>query len=116
MGLPIDDPNGRTWPDVVKPTERVGRSILLYYIPPQLTRRPLTPILRASVGERRGIEVVKKNATPTRSFGFTRSGHNRNSLCFSIRPMRATFQTVMLTAFQPGDGDAGSLGSIGGKP
>ena len=35
MGLPIDDPNGRTWPDVVKPTERVGRSILLYYIPPQ---------------------------------------------------------------------------------
>jgi hypothetical protein len=35
MGLPVDDPNGRTWPDVVKPTERVGRSILLYYVPPQ---------------------------------------------------------------------------------
>ncbi len=35
MGLPSDDPNGSTWPDVVKPTERVGRSILLYYVPPQ---------------------------------------------------------------------------------
>jgi len=35
MGLPLDDPNGTTWPDVVKPTERVGRSILLYYVPPQ---------------------------------------------------------------------------------
>ena len=35
MGLPVDDPNGRTWPDVVKPAERVGRSILLYYVPPQ---------------------------------------------------------------------------------
>jgi hypothetical protein len=35
MGLAINDPNERTWPDVVKPTERVGRSILLYYVPPQ---------------------------------------------------------------------------------
>ena len=39
MGLPVDDPNGTTWPDVVKPTERVGRSILLYYVPPQATGR-----------------------------------------------------------------------------
>jgi hypothetical protein len=35
MGLPLDDRNDQTWPDVVKPTERVGRSILLYYVPPQ---------------------------------------------------------------------------------
>jgi hypothetical protein len=35
MGLPLDDPNGRTWPDILRPTERVGRSILLYYVAPQ---------------------------------------------------------------------------------
>ena len=35
MGLPLNDRNDQTWPDVVKPTERVGRSILLYYVPPQ---------------------------------------------------------------------------------
>jgi Dolichyl-phosphate-mannose-protein mannosyltransferase len=35
MGLIFDHPGERTWPDFVKPTERVGRSILLYYVPPQ---------------------------------------------------------------------------------
>ena len=35
MGLPLKARDGTTWPDVVKPTERVGRSILLYYVPPQ---------------------------------------------------------------------------------
>jgi hypothetical protein len=35
MGLMSDHPGERTWPDFVKPTERVGRSILLYYVPPQ---------------------------------------------------------------------------------
>jgi hypothetical protein len=34
MGL-VASPEERTWPDFVKPNERVGRSILLYYIPPQ---------------------------------------------------------------------------------
>jgi hypothetical protein len=34
MGLAFGD-TAPTWPDFVKPTERVGRSILLYYIPPQ---------------------------------------------------------------------------------
>ncbi|HTC34135.1 MAG TPA: glycosyltransferase family 39 protein [Bryobacteraceae bacterium] len=34
IGLAMND-HGQTWPDVVKPTERVGRSILLYYVPPQ---------------------------------------------------------------------------------
>jgi Dolichyl-phosphate-mannose-protein mannosyltransferase len=33
MGLMLDDPGEGTWPDVVRPTERVGRSILLYYVP-----------------------------------------------------------------------------------
>jgi len=35
MGLLLDDPGEGTWPDIVRPTERVGRSILLYYVPPQ---------------------------------------------------------------------------------
>jgi hypothetical protein len=35
MGLMFDHLGEGTWPDVVKPTERVGRSILLYYVPPQ---------------------------------------------------------------------------------
>ena len=36
MGLPFRNRRSEiTWPDVVKPTERVGRSILLYYVPPQ---------------------------------------------------------------------------------
>jgi hypothetical protein len=34
MGLPFGD-TAPTWPDFVKPMERVGRSILLYYVPPQ---------------------------------------------------------------------------------
>jgi hypothetical protein len=37
MGLPFRTHYEETWPDVVKPTERVGRSILLYYVPPQPT-------------------------------------------------------------------------------
>jgi len=37
MGLMLDEPGARTWPDIVRPTERVGRSILLYYIPPNGT-------------------------------------------------------------------------------
>jgi hypothetical protein len=28
-------PGDRVWPDVVQPTERVGKSIYLYYIPPR---------------------------------------------------------------------------------
>jgi Dolichyl-phosphate-mannose-protein mannosyltransferase len=35
MGLPFGNFKGQTWPDLIKPTERVGRSILLYYIAPQ---------------------------------------------------------------------------------
>ena len=35
MGLMLERPGERTWPDFLKPTERVGRSILLYYVPPQ---------------------------------------------------------------------------------
>jgi hypothetical protein len=35
MGLLLHDRGEGTWPDIVKPTERVGRSILLYYVPPQ---------------------------------------------------------------------------------
>jgi hypothetical protein len=35
MGLQMNDPGTATWPDVFKPTERVGKSILLYYVPPQ---------------------------------------------------------------------------------
>jgi 4-amino-4-deoxy-L-arabinose transferase-like glycosyltransferase len=40
MGLLLDEPGEGTWPDIVKPTERVGRSILLYYIPPQPAKVP----------------------------------------------------------------------------
>jgi len=35
MGLQLDQPELRPWPDFVQPTERVGRTILLYYVPPQ---------------------------------------------------------------------------------
>lgn len=35
MGFRLQQPNVRLWPDYVKPVERVGKSILLYYIPPQ---------------------------------------------------------------------------------
>jgi hypothetical protein len=31
MGLRTQEPETRLWPDSVKPSERVGRSILLYY-------------------------------------------------------------------------------------
>ncbi len=34
MGLRMQEPHTRVWPDFVKPVERVGSSILLYYIPP----------------------------------------------------------------------------------
>ncbi len=37
MGLQMSEPDVRVWPDFVKPTERVGRSILLYYVPPRDT-------------------------------------------------------------------------------
>ena len=33
MGLMMRAPNARVWPDFIKPVERVGSSILLYYIP-----------------------------------------------------------------------------------
>ncbi|MCU1272909.1 MAG: glycosyl transferase, family 39 [Bryobacterales bacterium] len=35
MGLRMQEPGTRVWPDFMKPTERVGTSILLYYVPPQ---------------------------------------------------------------------------------
>ncbi len=35
MGLRMQEPHARVWPDFVKPVERVGSSILLYYIPPR---------------------------------------------------------------------------------
>ena len=35
MGLRMQEPHTRVWPDFVKPAERVGSSILLYYIPPR---------------------------------------------------------------------------------
>jgi len=35
LGLLMQEPNTRVWPDFVKPVERVGSSILLYYTPPQ---------------------------------------------------------------------------------
>ncbi len=34
FGLRMDEPKTRVWPDFVKPVERVGSSILLYYLPP----------------------------------------------------------------------------------
>jgi 4-amino-4-deoxy-L-arabinose transferase-like glycosyltransferase len=35
LGLQMRQPGDRVWPDVVQPTERVGKSIYLYYIPPR---------------------------------------------------------------------------------
>ena len=35
LGLQMHDPTAQTWPDLIPPTERIGKSILLYYIPPQ---------------------------------------------------------------------------------
>ena len=35
MGFRLQQPDVRLWPDYTKPVERVGKSILLYYIPPQ---------------------------------------------------------------------------------
>jgi len=35
LGLQMNDPTAQTWPDLIAPTERIGKSILLYYIPPQ---------------------------------------------------------------------------------
>lgn len=35
MRLQQQDPSIRPWPDLVQPTERIGRTILLYYIPPE---------------------------------------------------------------------------------
>jgi 4-amino-4-deoxy-L-arabinose transferase-like glycosyltransferase len=40
LGLQMNDPDSQTWPDVIPPTERIGKSILLYYIPPQLGSPP----------------------------------------------------------------------------
>jgi 4-amino-4-deoxy-L-arabinose transferase-like glycosyltransferase len=35
MGLKMQEPGTKVWPDLIKPTERVGSSILLYYVPAQ---------------------------------------------------------------------------------
>ena len=35
LGLQMNDPTAQTWPDLIQPSERIGKSILLYYIPPQ---------------------------------------------------------------------------------
>ncbi len=35
LGLQMNDPTAQTWPDLIPPTERIGKSILLYYIPAQ---------------------------------------------------------------------------------
>jgi len=35
LGLQINDRTTKIWPDLIQPTERVGKSILLYYIPPE---------------------------------------------------------------------------------
>ena len=40
FGLQMNDPTAQTWPDVIPPTERVGKSILLYYIPPAAVQQP----------------------------------------------------------------------------
>jgi 4-amino-4-deoxy-L-arabinose transferase-like glycosyltransferase len=40
MGLRLQEPNTKVWPDFVKPVERVGSSIYLYYIPPQPANNP----------------------------------------------------------------------------
>ena len=34
LGLQMNDPTAQTWPDLIKPTEQIGKSILLYYIAP----------------------------------------------------------------------------------
>jgi hypothetical protein len=34
MGLNEEHPEVQLWPEVLKPTERVGASTLLFYIPP----------------------------------------------------------------------------------
>jgi hypothetical protein len=39
LGLYDEHPEVRLWPDVIKPTERVGKSTLLYYIPRAQTPR-----------------------------------------------------------------------------
>ncbi len=38
MGLTDQYPNIQLWPDLVKPQERVGNGMLLYYFPPRVTR------------------------------------------------------------------------------
>lgn len=38
LGLNDSKPKATLWPDVLKPTERVGRSVLLYYVPPPRRR------------------------------------------------------------------------------
>ena len=38
LGLQMHDPTAQTWPDLIQPTERIGKSILLYYVPPQALR------------------------------------------------------------------------------
>ena len=35
MGFELSQLDSKTWPDAMKPTERVGHSILLYYVPPR---------------------------------------------------------------------------------
>jgi len=35
LGLQMNDRSAKIWPDLIQPTERVGKSILLYYIPPE---------------------------------------------------------------------------------
>jgi hypothetical protein len=35
MGLRLQEPGTKVWPDLMKPTERVGGSILLYYVLPR---------------------------------------------------------------------------------
>lgn len=39
MGLQMEQPDIRPWPDLVQSTERVGRTILLYYVPPEPSPR-----------------------------------------------------------------------------
>jgi hypothetical protein len=39
MGLQMHKPNVKVWPSRIKPVERVGKSILLYYIPPRAPAR-----------------------------------------------------------------------------
>ena len=42
MGLQLEHKSGPTWPDVMQPVERVGKTILLYYVPPQ-SAAPVVP-------------------------------------------------------------------------